>query len=573
MTQPAAPRIVDSRRLTGPNLFSPRPGAVLEVACGDDERAALLLEWRTIVRSLADRLGWPGAEIILREHPLGAQCFLAAPIDALLAATEVNEAAWHAAERALAGERPRDLRDVAARLRVHRQHEAAPRLVALQHAAAARALTFTFDDDEVSLGAGAGSLTLSRHALPDPAEVPWARLHDVPVALVTGSNGKTTTVRLLAAMLRAAGRVTGLSSTDGVWVDDALVDGGDYSGPGGARLVLRDRRVQAAVLETARGGILRRGIATSRATVAVVTRIAADHLGEYGVHDLHALGEAKLVVARALAPHGRLVLNADDPTLVHLARARHANVTWWSLDAANAVVTRHRATGGDVVVLEDGELRAHGPGGTVSLGHAAGMPVTLGARARHNVANALAASAAALAMGVDAGAVRHALARFGRDARDNEGRLAVFHLRGARVVVDFVHNADGWYALWDALEPRTDARRIVVVGQAGDRDDASLDAMAAAVCHGRPDRVFVKEMAGYARGRPAFEVRDRLAAGMRACGLPDAALQLTEDEGTAVAMALREAREHDLVVLAVHENLPRALRAIAQAGGVAAAAS
>lgn len=578
----------------GPNLFSPREGAVLDLALEEDERAPLLLEWRMLVRALAERLGWAGAELQIREHPGGAQCFLAAPIDALLTATEVNEQAWHAAEALVdAGIRP-DVPDLAARLRVHREHEAAPRLVALQHAAHRRALTFTFDDDAVSIGAGEGSRTWSRPALPAPDDVPWDALRDVPVALVTGSNGKTTTTRVLSAMLRAAGLVTGHSSTDGVWVDGACVAAGDYSGPMGARLVLRDRRVQGAVLETARGAMLRRGLATTRAQAAIVTRVAADHLGEYGVHDLETLGRVKLLVARAVVPGGRLVLNADDETLVALAPTLHLPVpaspggsaraaahapshgaapppppiVWCSLRDDHPVVQRHVAAGGEACLVRAGELVAITAAGATALGPVAGMPLTLGGAASYNVANLQAAAAGALALGVSPDAVRSVLARFGRHPADNPGRLARYALRGARLVVDFVHNEDGWNALRQAMPPGRWRRRLVVVGQAGDRDDAALDALARAVWQWGPERVYVKEMPRYRRGRAPYEVRERLAHAFLSLGLPPGALVRAESEDDAVRQALAEAGEGDLVMLAIHDDLAAAERALQQAGAV-----
>ena len=152
-------------------------------------------------------------------------------------------------------------------------------------------------------------------SLPFVADVPWSDLHDVPTALVTGSNGKTTTVRLIAACLRAAGHRPGYSCTDGLFIAGETVDSGDYSGPVGARTVLRERRVDAAVLETARGGILRRGLAVSRAKAAVVTNVSADHLGEYGIDDVGALADVKLTVASVVGATGLLVLNADDAML------------------------------------------------------------------------------------------------------------------------------------------------------------------------------------------------------------------------------------------------------------------
>jgi UDP-N-acetylmuramyl tripeptide synthase len=172
-------------------------------------------------------------------------------------------------------------------------------LLAIHDAARKRGLTFLAGEGEASLGSGTGVTRWPLDALPDPGRIRWDQVHDVPVALVTGSNGKTTVVRLLAAMARQSGRVTGISSTEGVTVHGGTVGEGDFSGPEGARLVLRHREVEVAVLETARGGLLRRGLPIERADVAVVTNVAADHLGEFGVGSLDELAETKLLVARA----------------------------------------------------------------------------------------------------------------------------------------------------------------------------------------------------------------------------------------------------------------------------------
>ncbi len=550
----------------GANLFSSRPGAVLELLVTDDERPALLLAWRTMARLLASRLRWIDAETVVRAHPNGAQCFIAAPVDCLLTATEVNEQAWFAAEKIVEGKSRLDLRDIVDRLQVHARHEARPRLVALEREAARRSLTFTFDDAAVSLGAGTGSVTFPLGALPIPDVVHWNALHDIPVALVTGSNGKTTTTRLVAAMLAEAGHVTALTSTDGVWCDGQLVDGGDYSGPAGARLALRDRRATAAVLETARGGLLRRGLATTRATVSVVTRVAPDHMGEYGIHDIEALGEAKLIVARVVVPDGRVVLNADDPTLVARAGAVRAPITWFSLHEANATVAAHIAAGGDACILRTGELWAISPAGETSLGAAAEMPLTFGGAARYNIANALAAAAAALAMRVPVDAIRAALARFGRTPSDNPGRLSLLEYRGARIVVDFAHNPDGWLALSHALRHVPAQRRIAVIGQAGDRDDEALDELAAAVWSEHPDMVILKEMPKYLRGREPGDITGRLADAFRALDYPDQSLRHANGELAAVQLAIAESRPGDLLILGVHSDYPGVMRALQEAG-------
>lgn len=556
----------------GANLFSSHPGAVLELLVTDDERPALLDAWQAAAQRFATRLGWTDSETLARVHPNGAQCFIAAPIDALLTATEVNEQAWLVADALVARGAVVDERDIVDRLQVHARHESRPRLRALQREAAARGVTFTFDDEAASLGAGTGSVTYPLAALPIPEVVRWEAVHDIPIALVTGSNGKTTTTRLIAAMLAEAGHVAAVSSTDGVWRAGTLVDGGDYSGPAGARLVLRDQHVTAAALETARGGMLRRGLAANRATAAVVTRVAPDHMGEYGVHDLRTLGVAKLIVARVVTPGGRVVLNADDPTLVALARTVNTPITWFSLDPDSATVAAHVAAGGDACVLRDGTLWFVAPGGNASLGLAADMPLTLGGAARYNVANALAASAAALAMGVPARAVRATLARFGQSPGDNPGRLSLLEYHGARIVVDFVHNPDGWHALSDALRHVPAKRRLVVIGQAGDRDDQALDELAAAVWSERPDMVILKEMPKYLRGREPGEITGRLAHAFRALGCPGDALRFADGELAAVQLAVAESRPGDLLILGVHADHHGAMRALQELGARAASA-
>lgn len=589
MTFPS-PRIVDSRRLTGPNLFSSYEGALLHVAFDEHDGEALLRAWYAVAHRYVTRLGWSARETAFRRHPGGAQCFIAAPIDALLAATEVNEQAWLAGERAVVGHETSDEDDAVARLRVHVQHERSPALVALHDAASHHSLTFTFDDDDVSLGAGAGSRTFSRSALPTPAQVDWASLHDIPVALVTGSNGKTTTTRLLAAMLARAGYATGYTSTDGVWCAGTEVDHGDYSGPVGARLVLRDRRVTAAVLETARGGMLRRGVATHRANVAVVTGVAADHMGEYGIHTLDDLGAAKLIVARALLADGRLVLNAQDETLVRLARGalsmdertwshdhvihrawslEHTSITLFSLDPNAPAIVDHLARGRDVCVLQQGELRYRSAAQDLSLGAVRDMPLTLGGAASYNVANALAASAAALALGVPVAAIRGTLSTFGASPSDNPGRLVRLEYRGAQLIVDFAHNPDGWRALAGATRAIPSMRRIVVIGQGGDRDDQALDELAEAVWHDRPAVIVLKEMPKYARGRPPGEVTDRLALAFTRLGAPATSIRRAPNELGALTIALAESRPGDLLVLSVHEDYAGAMRHLAEQGATA----
>ena len=272
----------DSRRLTGPSLLLDEPGAVLEAygVLGAEDRLVEL--WRTQIRAMLAAIGWPDAPCAARTFPGGAILAVGAPLDALYSATLVNEWACEAAGASVAGAAVPPLDHAAGAIRREVHYERDPALLALAAAAERHGVAFVAGDGKVSVGLGAGAATWPDDELPDPDAVDWAAVRDVPVILVTGTNGKSTTVRLIAAIARAAGKIAGLSSSDWVRVGDEILDKGDYSGPGGARLALRDRRVEIAVLELARGGILRRGLPLTRATAALVTNVASDHLGIYG---------------------------------------------------------------------------------------------------------------------------------------------------------------------------------------------------------------------------------------------------------------------------------------------------
>jgi cyanophycin synthetase len=554
--------MLDSRRLTGPGLLLDGPGAVIEVRVDDARRDATIAAWREAATRMLAAVGWEGQRLAVRRYQGGASLAFTAPMDALYAAADLNEWAWSATSAAIAGEKHPDLQgpefdSAAQRLRAAIAEERQPAVLAMHEAARERRVTFLAGEDEVSVGSGVGVVRWPVDSLPEPSRVPWSEVRDVPVALVTGSNGKTTVVRLVAAMARRAGRTTGISSTEGVTVQGRVVAEGDFSGPEGARRVLRDREVETAVLETARGGLLRRGLPVERADVAVVTNIAADHLGEFGVSSIEELAETKLLVARAVDQRGRVVLNADDATLVRASSALRAPIVWFSLDSASPVVTRHLDAGGRAAVLDGDALVLLGGGPREVLGRLGELPIAAGGAARYNVANALAAAAAAEGVGVPTDAVRATLCRFGLDPSDNPGRGNVYELDGMRTVVDYAHNPHGIAALAGALERVPSTRRLVVIGQAGDRDDGAIREMARAALALRPDRVVAKEMDAYLRGRAPGEVPGIIADELRRAGLSEAAIAISPGELPAVEEALDWARPGDLLILMLHQERNR----------------
>lgn len=549
----------DSRRLTGPNRWWDRPGAVIELALEDQDCSAVVDAWREQARRILDAVGWEAESLLTRCVQGGAVLLMSAPIDVLYAATEVNDWAWAATEAVLAGEGVPDVAAAAARLREVIAAERNPRLLALQAAAKAHGVAFVWDTQIASVGSGAGSLSWPVDALSDPADVDWPAVRDVPVALVTGTNGKTTTVRLVAAMATAAGLVPGLSSTDGVWIGREPLLAGDYAGPEGARAVLRDRRVQLAVLETARGGILRRGLTLTQADAAAVTNVAEDHLGDFGLRTLDDVAETKLTVARVVRADGRVVLNADDPVLMRHAAGVSRPMSWFSLGPEQGRLHAHAARGGDALAVEDGLIVLIRAGHRTSLLRVEEIPITWQGAARHNVANALAAIALASALHLPLEAIVGGLTSVRGSPNDNPGRANVIEVGGIHVLLDYAHNPHGLEAVLELAATLPAQRRLITLGQAGDRDDEAIRELARVAWRLRPDHVVVKELPQHLRGRRPGEVPGLIEAELLRLGVPAEHVSRAEDDLAAVRQALAWAQRGDLLVLLVHADRPAVL--------------
>ncbi|WP_242512288.1 Mur ligase family protein [Pseudolysobacter antarcticus] len=528
---------------------------------GEIPDATLLLAWKTRIERVRIQLGWPTGHVLWREHASGASLALSAPVDQLFTATEVNEWAWlasiaaarretfHAPGHAAAWDDDSALHT----LRAFSAAEHNPKLEVLLQTATARQLTALLDEDELSIGLGTGSMRWLLSDLPAVESIDWSGLRDIPLALITGSNGKTTTVRLLAAMARAHGRKVGYSSTDGLVIGTENIEAGDYSGPAGARAVLRHRDVELAILETARGGILRRGLGVSRAQVAVVTNISVDHFGEYGIHDLDALAEVKLVVAHTLGSSGLLVLNADDELLVRRAEKLHCAIAWFALDDNHPILLGHRERGGVTCGMRDGNLFLSNHGAAHDLGKVADMPLTFSGSATYNIANISAAVLSASALGASVATIIEVLANFGAAHSDNPGRLQHWQLGSLQVFLDYAHNAEGLRGLLDvATRQRGSSRLLLVLGQAGNREDKEIRELAQVAASFHPDHIVLKDIDGMLRGRAAGEVATILRDELVRAGLSSDAIVECLDEFTAARSALAAARAHEVLVLPIH---------------------
>lgn len=468
---------------------------MLEVPGPHGHDAALQRAWGGYVAWMCAALGWTGTALTVRSHAAGCSLAFTAPREALMSATSLNEwALTCAADECGVPYDPASLEE--------------DRLPSGQAEALERMR---------------GMLDAERDSPPEDGVALVAR--DIPTALITGSNGKTTTTRLLAAMLRAAGQHVGFCCSDGVFIDGEMVEEGDWSGPGGARRVLEDPRVTAAVLESARGGLLRRGLVVPRADVAVITNIAADHFGEYGIDSLADIAAAKGVVAQALSTGGTLILGAADPTLRAHPPHTDARLQWF---------------GGD----------EHASGLLPPL---AEMPIAMDGLAAYNIANAEAAACAARVLGVPDAVITGTLRQFGRENADNPGRLERYEFEGRRVWLDYAHNPHGLAALLDlARGARGSGRLGLILGQAGDRPDESLRALAQTAWSHAPNFVVLQEMTHYLRGRAPGEVPGILREALLHAGADASQLRVTASEAEAVEALLAWSAPGDLLVMPVH---------------------
>lgn len=385
---------------------------------------------------------------------------------------------------------------------------------------------------------------------------PRAEAARIPITAVTGTNGKSTTVRMIAHILGAVGHRVGMTTTSGVYIGPHLVKASDASGPRSARQVLADPTIDAAVLETARGGILREGLGFDLADVGVVMNISADHLGLKGVHTLKDLAAVKSVVVEQVRRRGASVLNGDDPHTLQMARHARGRIIYFTLRGGTDLpphLQKHLAEGGCVSALEPsiqgGLLTLHDGEARIPLLEAAAIPATLGGAARFNVQNALAAAAAAYGQGIAPDKIARALENFDGSFEQNPGRFNVTRAPGFTTILDYAHNPAALEALGDvvaALRPRHD-RVIGVVSTPGDRRDADIREMGA-LAAGIFDVIVFRERPD-GRGRPPGGVLRLLTEGALAAGCERERLILELDEFQAANRALNMAGPDDLVVL------------------------
>ncbi len=377
----------------------------------------------------------------------------------------------------------------------------------------------------------------------------------IPLIAVTGTNGKTTTCRLLARALTEAGHCTGLTTTDGSYVGGEKILSGDYANPIGTHSVLQDPRVEAAVLETARGGLLRKGLGWDACDVAVVTNISDDHLGQDGVDSLEELAAIKGMIVELAKT--AVVLNADDAFCRAMAERASAPIWWVSSRPKDAFLEDHLSRGGDALLLqgegrEERILHASGSQQTDIL-RVTDMPCSLGGNARHNVENALMASAAALALGVAPTALARALTDFTLSYADCPGRLNIRDVDGARIILDYAHNVEGMKSMTALLAKMpVPGRRLCMMIHWGTRGEDFFDKLAASAAASF-DQFVISETAAARKRLPVGEAAKQFGKGFVKAGVAPEAVIVEPDDRKAVDIALALVRPGDLLLLVPNE--------------------
>jgi cyanophycin synthetase len=471
MSARAGPRgrdveLVELRVLDGPNRFFTRPAVKLEFSGAEKGQAARVAGAAgRAVRRLSTELGLPEPRLAMRDSVDGLRSAIAFP----WRRRTISQAIGTSASR-----------------------------IALRRSSYPREL------------AGLRAI-----ALGPLVNLPRAR---IPIVAITGTNGKSTTTRLIAHICATSGRRVGMTNSDGIYIRGQLIEAGDWTGFGGAGRILAEPALDVAILETARGGILLRGIGYSSNDVSVVTNVSADHLGLQGIDTVDELADVKASIVRITKRDGWSVLNADDPRAWAMRRQTRARIYAFSMEGPTPETDAALARGGRSATLEDGWLVLRGSTRRPrKLAEAAALPVTVGGLSRYNVANALAAAAACDALGISTRSIKAGLATFAVDRTANPGRLNLFERKGVYALVDFAHNEAGLKGLLDVARAVAGRHQVrLAYGTAGDRTDEILHNLG--VLAAGADDIVICEKRHYLRGRDLDEMNAILRAGAREGG-------------------------------------------------------
>lgn len=543
-----------STRLFGANWFFDKSGAVLDVPV-DKNQDELVKLWFLELDRLLPVLNWENDyQTGYKIYSKGIRFAISAPFDLLWAATDLVDYVWLSVRHKFefgeflsldnAKSYMLPILDKYTNLVYRKVHAKANQL----------GLNVFEDGATVAIGSGKYSYIVAMDKL-SYDDVPWDRIKEVPAVLITGTNGKTTTVRLTRFICKMANKIVGYCSSDWIMVGDEVIEKGDLSGPSGNQGVMMNQNVEVAVLEVARGGLLRRGILTNFVKAATVTNISEDHLSEDGVDTLEELALAKALVYKAVAPDGYAVINLDDQLMREFSKSLTTKKIYITQDITNPQYVPYLADAAYICYTNKDAFYWRDKNHDKLIATFANTPITVNGYALHNVENALHAIALSFTLGNDIAHIGQALMQYENNALNNQGRANVFNYNGGKIIVDFAHNTAGFKAMIHLAKSYvvSGAKFGILLGNTGNRMNLT-DKITDAVIEGKPDFVVIKELTTYLRGTVPGELVRYMQDMLIAKGMDAKNLQLADNEFAALDIALDFVKAGDVFLFVAHES-------------------
>lgn len=542
-----------SRRLVGPNLFFKETGTVLDVPLVENRDELTKLFYQE-ANKLLPALGWEQIKIVHKFFNNGVRFAFTAPVDITMPACDVIDFAWASAREGFETGSFRTVEEAVKELIPVIDEDKNLVYRKLYELAKSKGFNAFRDKNKAFIGSGTGcyEFDLDKDSIDS---IDWQSIYDIPAVIVTGTNGKTTTVRLADYICRVAGKLTGYTSTDWVKVNDELIDEGDYSGPTGHQFVLTNKKVEVALLESARGGLLKRGLIETFVNAAAVTNVSADHLGEDGIETVAELAEAKSIVFRTMGEGSHAIINLDNS---------YMKERFDKLNCARIVVTQnpeqhdmkyYLEKADYACIVEDGNFVWVDRSTKTNLLAVVDAPLTVKGFAKHNIENAMIAISLSFKLGVDFADTIKALKTYQNDTKVNRGRANIFEWGNKVAVLDYAHNEAGIDSLLAMMKAYDKGgKTYLMIGTTGDRKYL-IPGINNIVLKHDVDFIVLKETEKYLRGAEPMELPLMIRKDLADKGFDISKTYISHGELEGVKYILDKMNDNDVAILCCQAEL------------------